>query len=164
MTGSSRLTVSGRTGPVVAEEVRRYGRVGVETGGLVLAGYGTSSVSIAAFAGTTGITRSRLQLQISDLALDRLFGFAEQQRCWIPAQFHSHAERAFLSETDRDHGLRVQWFVSAVIPDFAAPPTRVTAWKWWRFGTEDWLAVSSPPIDHGDLRLVIFDEDGVRDS
>jgi len=164
MTGSACLIVPSRTGHVVAGEVLRYGRLGMETGGFLLAPHGTSSVSVVAFVGMSGVVRSRFRLQISDLALDQLFGFAEQQQCWIPAQFHSHADLAFLSQTDREHGLRVQGFVSAVIPDFAAPPRHVTDWSWWCFDTDDWLTTCSPSTGHGRLRQVIFDEDGVRDS
>ena len=114
------LEVPVAVGPAIAGEVRHYGALGVETGGFLLAREGTSSVCTVAFAGSTGIVRHRLQLQISEIALDKLFAFAGEEGCWVPAQFHSHAEEAFLSRTDREYGLRVPGFISAVVPDFAA--------------------------------------------
>jgi hypothetical protein len=151
-----------RAGHVIAEEVRRFGQRGVETGGLLLAPRGQGTVTIAAFAGKAGITRERLLFQVSALALDRLFGFADQRSCWVPAQFHSHAAAAFLSLTDQQHGLRVTGFTSAVIPRFADPSTSVAAWGWWRFSSEEWNLCPPPETEGNDVEVVIFDEEGVR--
>jgi proteasome lid subunit RPN8/RPN11 len=158
------LTVPDTAASAIASEVRRYGVVSVETGGFLLAPLGTEAVSIVAFAGAKGIKRDRLYLEISEIALDRLFGFAEDKQCWVPAQFHSHAGPAFLSRTDREHGLRVPGFISAVVPDFAEPSARMTAWAWFRFDQGGWHSVSSPPAAQRDLCQVTFDEEGVRDS
>jgi hypothetical protein len=156
------LAVPAGAGPVIADEICRYGRRGTETGGFLLAPEGTGSVSIVAFAGAAGITRRRLLFQVSELALDRLFGFAAARRCWVPAQFHSHAAGAFLSVTDQEHGLRVSGFASAVVPEFADPPAAVAAWSWWRFDDGEWVGAPAPRTADGDLEAVIFDEDGVR--
>jgi hypothetical protein len=161
---ASRLELPAGAGRVIASDVGRYGALGVETGGFLLALTGTGSVSTVAFAGTRGITRHRLRLQISEIALDQLFGFAEQHSSWVPAQFHSHAGKAFLSQTDREYGLRVPGFISAVIPEFTEPPEHPDAWTWWRFDGPDWNETSRPQAGSGDVRQVIFDEDGVRDK
>jgi len=161
---SAPLTVPREISSAIADEVRRYGKMNVETGGFLLAPQGTEAVSTVAFASVKGIVRHRLRFQISEIALDRLFGFAESTGCWIPAQFHSHAGCAFLSRTDREHGLRVPGFISAVIPDFADPPAEVTAWTWWRFNQGDWAPASSPHTAKRDLRQVIFAEEGIHDS
>jgi hypothetical protein len=100
--------------------------------------------------------------QVSELAMDRLFEFAADRGYWVPAQFHSHLARAFLSVTDQEHGLRVNGFTSAVVPDFADPPASVAAWSWWRFGSGGWVAAPAPHTADGDVEVVIFDEDGVR--
>jgi hypothetical protein len=157
------LDVPAEAGPAIADEVRRYGALDVETGGFLLAPEGTATVCTVAFAGTSGITRRRLQLQISEIALDQLFAYVGKQACWVPAQFHSHAEEAILSRTDREHGLRVPGFISAVIPRFADPPASPDTWTWWRFDGTGWQPVGSPRAGHRDLRQVIFDEDGIRD-
>jgi proteasome lid subunit RPN8/RPN11 len=163
MTGAVALDVPAAAGPAIADEVRRYGALDVETGGFLLAPEGTGSVCTVAFAGTSGIIRRRLQLQISEIALDQLFAFAGEEGCWVPAQFHSHVGEAFLSKTDRERGLRVPGFISAVIPGFTDPPACPGTWTWWRFDGTGWHPVGSPRAGHRDLRQVSFDEDGVRD-
>jgi len=162
MTAAIPLDIPAVAGPAIAAEVRRYGALDVETGGFLLAPEGTGSVCTVAFAGTSGITRRRLQLQISEIALDKLFAFASEQGCWVPSQFHSHAGEAFLSWTDREHGLRVPGFTSAVVPDFADPPASPDAWTWWLFSQGEWHPVDCPRAVDRDLRQVTFDEDGVR--
>jgi hypothetical protein len=134
----------------------------LETGGFLLAASGTGLASIVAMAGSAGITRHRLAFQVSELALDQLFGFAADRGCWVPAQFHSHAAAAFLSITDREHGLRVHGFTSAVVPDFAHPPAALAAWSWSRFADGCWIAAPCPLAADGGLEVVTFDEDGVR--
>lgn len=156
------LTVPGTAGPVIAEEVRRFGQRDVETGGFFLAPQGQGTVAVVAFAGQAGITRRRLLFQLSALALDQLFGFADRRFCWVPAQFHSHAAEAFLSFTDQQHGLRVKGFTSAVIPRFADPTAEVAAWGWWRFSSEDWIPCQPPQIEGHEVEVVVFDEEGVR--
>lgn len=163
MTAAMSLDVPAAAGPAIAAEVRRYGALDVETGGFLLGPEGTGSVCTVAFAGTSGVTRRCLQLQISEIALDQLFAYAGEQGCWVPAQFHSHAGEAFMSRTDREHGLRVPGFVSAVIPGFADPLTSLDAWTWWRFDRGEWHPAGSPSAGGCDLRQVIFDEDGVRE-
>jgi len=163
MTAVMPLAVPAAAGLAIADEVRRYGALDVETGGFLLAPEGTGSVCTVALAGTSGIIRRHLQLQISELALDQLFAYAGERGCWVPAQFHSHAGEALLSRTDREHGLRVPGFVSAVIPGFADPSTNLDIWTWWRFDQGDWHPADSPSTGGCDLRQVIFDEDGVRD-
>lgn len=162
MTAAMPLDVPAAAGPAIAAEVRRYGALDVETGGFLLAPERTVAVCTVAFAGTSGITRRRLQLQISEIALDQLFAYAGTQGCWVPAQFHSHAGEAFLSRTDREYGLRVPGFISAVIPGFADPPMSPDAWTWWRLDRDEWHTVGSPSAGGCDLRQVVFDEDGVR--
>jgi len=162
MTAASVLEVPAAAGLAIAAEVRRYGELDVETGGFLLAPEGSGSVCTVAYAGAKGITRYRLQLQISEIALDKLFAFASTQGCWVPAQFHSHAGSAFLSRIDREYGLRVPGFTSAVVPAFADPPVNPDAWIWWQFDHGDWYPVDGPRTADRDLRQVTFDEDGVR--
>jgi hypothetical protein len=156
------FTSPSTTGQVIADEVRKLGRHDFETGGFLLAPRGHEAVTVAAFAGEVGIVRERLLFQVSALALDQLFSFADQNSCWIPAQFHSHVAGAFLSHTDQQLGLRVNGFTSAVIPRFAEPPAEMAAWGWWRFSCEEWAACQSPQMGGDGVRVVIFDEEGVR--
>jgi hypothetical protein len=149
-------------GCVIANEVRQFGQRGVETGGFLLAPRAQGTVTIMAFAGEVGIVRERRLFQVSAFALDRLFDFADQRSCWIPAQFHSHAVAAFLSPTDQQLGLRVEGFTSTVIPNFANPTSKVSAWGWWRFLSEDWIACQPPHTEGDGVEILIFDEEGVR--
>ena len=156
------LALPAKAGPLIAEEVRRFGQRDVETGGFFLAPQGQGTVTVVAFAGQAGVTRQRLLFQVSSLALDQLFGFADLRACWVPAQFHSHADGAFLSFTDQRHGLRVSGFTSAVIPRFADPPARMAAWMWWRFSNEVWNPCQPPQMEGREVAVVVFDEEGVR--
>ena len=159
---SSPFALPATAGRVIAEEVRRFGQRDVETGGFLLAPRGHSTVTVVAFAGEAGIIRERLLFQVSALALDQLFGFADQRSCRIPAQFHSHAAGAFLSFTDQQLGFRVNGFTSAVIPRFTDPPAGVPTWGWWRFSSENWTPCQPPQTKGDDMEAVTFDEEGVR--
>jgi hypothetical protein len=148
----------------VIDDVTGYGTTGVETGGFFAVPRDEEAVSMVALAGTTGIVRERLYFQISERALDRLFSYADEASLWLPAQFHSHAEGAFLSRTDKEHGLSVDGFVSAVVPDFAGPPAEPSAWGWWEYHSRLWHQIASPQtLPAGEVRIVLFDEDGVRE-
>lgn len=147
-----------------ADEVGTYGKRDVETGGFLLASPDKPEISVVAFAGDVGIVRRRYLFQISERALDRIFTFADDRGLWIPGQFHSHGMGAFLSPTDREHGLRVDGFVSAVIPTYAEPPRDVARWGWWRFADGEWVDVDIGRAGIGAVELVRFDEDGIRDG
>jgi hypothetical protein len=148
----------------VIRETRSYGERSLETGGFLIAESGTDTLTGVAMAGDAGITRRRRLFQISERALDRLFTFADDQGLWIPVQFHSHERAAFMSETDAEHGLRVEGFVSTIIPEFAAPPDDVCSWRWWEFQQGDWHACSPARIVAAELDLaIVFDEDGIRE-
>jgi len=159
---SPRLALPAIAGHIIAEEVRQFGQRGVETGGFLLAPRGQGTVTVMAFAGEAGIIREHLLFQVSALALDQLFGFADQRSCWIPAQFHSHTAGPFLSITDQQLGLRVNGFTSAVIPHFANPPAKMTGWGWWRYSSEGWAPCQPPQIIGNDMEVVTFDEEGVH--
>jgi hypothetical protein len=148
----------------VTRETREYGAQLLETGGFLVARGGSDALTGVAVAGGSGIVRHRRLFQISERALDSLFTFADDGNFWIPVQFHSHQVAAFMSETDAQHGLRVEGFVSAIIPNFASPSDDVSSWGWWQFHNRDWyscapVAVHSAAVD----LVVVFDEDGVRE-
>ena len=145
MTTAMPLDVPAAAGPAIANEVRRYGALDVETGGFLLAPEGTGSVCTVAFAGTSGIIRRRLQLQISEIALDQLFGFAEEQGCWVPAQFHSHAgESVPVADRPRARPASPRVHLRRH-PRFRRPARRSPdAWTWWRFGRAEWHPADSP--------------------
>lgn len=149
----------------VAAETQFYGERSLETGGFFVAPVGSESVTGVALAGETGIVRHRRLFQITERALDRLFTYAATQDLWLPAQFHSHERMAFMSETDMQHGLRVEGFISTIIPEFAAPPLDVHAWGWWQFHAGEWRACMPPTLASGAVDfVVVFDEDGVHDA
>jgi hypothetical protein len=146
---------------LVLADVTRFGAASVETGGFFLAPRGGDEITIVAHTRTAGIVRRRRLFQISDLALDRLFGYADEHDLWIPAQFHSHARAAFLSATDVDHGLCVEGFLSTIIPYFAAPPTDPSKWGWWRY-QNTWTSIAPPRPSAAPIDAFTFDEDGVH--
>jgi hypothetical protein len=146
---------------IVIADVARFGTEDVETGGFLLAPRDNDTISVVALAGTAGIRRHRKLLQMSDLALDRLFGYADEHDLWIPVQFHSHEQAAFMSPTDIDHGFSVEGFVTTIIPRFSAPPADPSQWGWWRYDS-GWTPATPPRGTTDTASAVIFDEDGIR--
>jgi len=146
----------------IADEVRRYGEEILETGGFLLGPKGSQEITVLAFAGQIGILRSWGLFQVHELALDRLFGFADDRGLSIPAQFHSHMLRDELSPTDREHGLRVEEFISAVVPEYRMPPCDPAKWGWWRFDRDQWVRIGAATTGPGGVEIVEFDRGGVR--
>jgi hypothetical protein len=148
----------------ITDEVRAYGKQRVETGGFFLSSIeDPEQISTLALAGTAGITRKRGLFRVSGAALDRLFTWADEREMRIPAQFHSHRGRAFLSPTDLTHGLSVRGFVTCIVPFWSDPPDDPGRWGWWRFDGERWTDEPCPPADtRGTVGVVTFDERGVQ--
>src|ERR1035437_6884361 len=160
----SPFTLSNGVRACVVDFVRGLGARGVETGGFLLASRGSDTATVVAIAGTTGVIRHRDFFQISDLALDALFAYADQNDLWIPAQFHSHCRVAELSLCDIKHGLSVEDFVSTIVPFFAEPPAAVAAWGWWRYDG-GWRGVPAPAVTSEVSALTVtFDENGGREE
>jgi hypothetical protein len=150
-------------GAPLTTEVARYGAMDVETGGFFLAPEADPlRVTALAVAGERGITRRRGLFHVSGKAIDRLFGWADGQGFRIPAQFHSHGEEAFLSKTDRLDGFNVTDFISAVVPHYLKPPSDPRSWGWWIFDGDEWITLPPPETVGAGVRVVVFDEDGVR--
>ncbi len=161
---SQHLSLSHRAVAALTDEVRRYGVEGLETGGFLMASVNSEVVGAVALAGLSGIVRRPDLFQISERALDRLFTFADDGGLWIPIQFHSHRFGAHLSRTDALHGLRVEGFISTIVPSFANPPSDVAEWGWWEFRDGSWETYPPAPIQVCKLDAAVeFDEDGVRE-
>jgi len=146
---------------IVVADVTRFGALSVETGGFLLAAREDDAIAMVARAGSAGIVRRPDLFQVSDLALDRLFGYADEHDLWIPVQFHSHGLAAFMSPTDVEHGLCVEGFVSTIVPFFAAPPTDPSQWGWWRY-EEAWTPIAPPGASTAPVAAITFDEDDVH--
>lgn len=148
----------------VVNETRAYGARNLETGGFLTATTNSDDITGVAVAGTTGIERRADLFQISERALDRLFSYADEKGLWMPVQFHSHHFGAGMSLTDALHGLRVEGFISTILPRFANPPDEVSQWGWWQFTDGEWLSFPPISIDRQEPGpVVVFDEDGVRE-
>jgi hypothetical protein len=148
---------------VIREDVLAFGSKRVETGGFFLArSGGEETATVLALAGEDGITRHRGLFGVSGIALDRLFAYAEEEGLRVPAQFHSHGGRAFLSPTDLAHGLSVRGFVSCIVPFWNDPPADPHNWGWWRCDGDAWNTEPSPEVaEHTSVCVVRFDEGGV---
>jgi hypothetical protein len=151
----------------IVDETAAFGVRDLETGGFLLvprvsSADGGSPVAVIALAGDAGIVRDRGLFQIGERALDRIFVFADHHDLWIPAQFHSHKVDAFLSWTDRRHGLCVEEFISTVIPAYASPPRDLARWGWWQFAPGAWRHTDPGRVTDGTVEVVRFDEAGVR--
>lgn len=144
------------------EETAIWGARGVETGAFLLRDQDSPACCVA-LAAATGVVRHPDLFTISGRAIAELFSWADDHRMRIAAQVHSHRRGALLSRTDLEHGFSVRGFISAVIPFFAAPPRRIEQWGWWQFDGA-WQPVRAPLVTAGDLRLVRFDEEGVREA
>ena len=158
------ITIPQRAVDAVVIETRSYGNRLLETGGFLLAPTGSDSVNGVVVAGELGILRRHNLFQISERALDRLFTYADESGFWIPVQFHSHRFGAFMSNTDAEHGLRVEGFVSTIVPQFSHPPGDVGSWGWWQFQHGDWRPCLSAAIHDGEpAAALVFDESGVHE-
>jgi hypothetical protein len=88
--------------------------------------------------------------------------FADDHDLWIPAQFHSHELGPFLSLEDKEHGLRLDGFISIVVPNYAGPPSDIRLWGWWRFDSDQWSAAAAAATTDGPTEVLRFDEAGTR--
>jgi hypothetical protein len=146
----------------IVDEVKRYGLAHVETGGFLLVEAGRlDQVTLVALAGAAGIWRAGELFKVSGAALARLFDWASQEGLLVRAQIHSHRVGAFLSRTDARHGFTVEGFTSAVVPDFASPPSDPGAWGWWRCESGRWRKCAPATLSGDRAGTVWFDEEGV---
>jgi hypothetical protein len=145
--------------------VAEYGITGVESGGFLLAPAG-ATVEVVALAGSAqaGIVRRPEQLIISGAAIEVLCEWADDAGLRIVAQFHSHRRGTSLSPIDKVGGMRVQEFVSIVIPRFANPETDASSWGWWHFDSRTWRTRAAFDVVTGRTRTIVFDEGGVHDQ
>lgn len=141
------LLLPGSALGAIIDDVARYGREEVETGGFLLAATGTDAIAVVARAGTKGISRGPGLFQVCELALDALFTHADEHQLWIPAMYHSHHS--------------VPELVSVIVPFFSHPPSDTSRWGWWRFERE-WVPIAPPSPSDVDVRTIVFDEDGAR--
>jgi hypothetical protein len=148
----------------VHDNVIAYGKLDVETGLFLLAPRGSDTVTSVAFAGTRGVERRPDRFALSARAVSKLLRHLGEHDLLAAAQVHSHRGRAFLSQTDLDHGFSVEGFISAVIPHYDRPPSDPRGWGWWRYERGRWEPIEpfSLSANASDVSAVIFDEDGVH--
>jgi hypothetical protein len=160
------------TGPAITQaavaavvaDVARYGAAGVETSGFLLVPRSDPTMTaVAAMAGAAGITRCPDQLIISGAAVDVLSEWADNHDLRVAVQFHSHAAAAFLSPIDRRGGIRIDGFISTVLPTFHAPPAATARWGWFVFADGDWNPRPALATVAGGIQTIRFDEDGIGD-
>ncbi len=144
------------------DEIKVFGVEDLETGAFLLApATAPDRIRVVALAGHQGITRRPDQFIVAGAALERLFGWAEDHQLRVRAQLHSHRGPAFLSHTDRSHGLNVPGFLATIVPCFAAPPRTPSAWGWWRYDSI-WRPTAPSASNAQPASIVRFDEGGVR--
>jgi hypothetical protein len=149
--------------PAITAEVRRYGRLDLETGGFLLGPEAEPTrIEVIALAGDRGIERAWGLFRVSGRAVERIFAWAEERALRIPAQFHSHDRGARLSPLDRREGFNVRGFISCVVPSYRTPPTDPGAWGWWWFDGTAWVHAPGPVLRADEVTVVTFDEAGVR--
>lgn len=159
----SALLVTRDTVNALINEIAEWGARTAETGGFLLAPEDRPDrMSILALAGHAGITRRPRLFTVSGTAIDQLFTWAGEREMRIRAQVHSHAHGAFLSQTDLDHGFDVNGFITAVIPQFTAPPAQPGDWGWWQWAAGGWQRRRAPDAVAGKVQLLHFDEEGIR--
>jgi hypothetical protein len=161
---TANLTIPSSSIETMVSEIIKYGKTDVETGGfLISSNTSPDEIVVVACAGSgEGIFRHALQFKISGLALNRLFDWATDNNYRIVAQFHSHQNEAFMSNPDKMYGLRVQGFISVIVPYYETPSQDPTVWRWWEFKDKEWLPCSAPRSNNAEIDVVYFDEGGVR--
>jgi proteasome lid subunit RPN8/RPN11 len=146
-------------------DIAIYGTQKLETGAFLLAPAGAPNwLAVLALAGTQGITRRPDHFSVTGEALEQLFEWAEDHHLRVRAQVHSHSGPAFLSRTDRTHGLNVPGFTTTVVPSYTDPPRTVAGWGWWRHEDGDWRTVPPAVVGAHPASIVRFDMGGVRDA
>lgn len=146
----------------MADEVFRWGALGAETGAFLLRPRkGLSLPGVVALAGLSGVERRVDQFAMSGACMDRLSEWAEENEYRIAAQVHSHLDEAFLSPIDRVGGLRMEGFISGVVPNFAEPDPFSGSWGWWTFRDGDWRTRESRDVIDEEVTVLVFDEGGV---
>jgi hypothetical protein len=104
------------------EELADDGRRGVE--GIVLwlgsRAPGLARVTHIALLRGPGVRRKRYLLEIDPLVISDITDLACEKGLVLLGQIHSHAPecRTDLSDTDRDHGVAVPYYLSVVAPAF----------------------------------------------
>ena len=158
----SGFRLSNLAGEIIASEVVRWGALGVETGAFLLCPRkGLSLPSVVALAGLSGVQRHVDQFTLSGVCIDLLSEWAEENDYRIAAQVHSHLDEAFLSSIDRVGGLRMEGFISGVVPNFAEPDPFPGSWGWWTFTDGDWRTRQLPDVIDEEVTVLVFDEGGV---
>lgn len=148
----------------VIDDIHFFGELAVESGAWLLASEADPvRIGHVALLGETGIVRHHDQLIVSGKAIAALFEWAVEQSLVVRAQIHSHGREAFMSETDRRFGLTVDGFIAAIVPFARVASPRPDAWRWWEFGGGCWSSADPAVPGDGVVRVVRFDEAGVRD-
>jgi hypothetical protein len=146
----------------IADDVADYGKQRLETGALLLAKPGDTTVTTIAIAGTAGVTRGYGRFVLTMPVIDQLFTYAETNSLQVVAHVHSHGRDAFLSPIDRAGIIRMTGFIAAVIPTFATPPRDPAEWGWWTFRDGDWQDHPPAVMTDDAVEVVTVDADGVR--
>jgi proteasome lid subunit RPN8/RPN11 len=161
---SNRLVLPRNVIEEMCEHVSTYGRLGVETGALLMCDLQSGVVTTLALAGEAGVTRRSGLFILSMPVINQAFTFAEDRDLQVRAQVHSHARGAFLSPTDRRGNLTMNGFIAAVIPHFEQPPQNPSSWGWWTFSAGNWR--TSDPAIVGTVpigKVLTVDADGVSE-
>jgi hypothetical protein len=153
----SALLLPDRMPARIAAEARVAGADLVETGGFILAAE-QGPASVLALTGEKGITRRRDLFHVSGLALAALFEWAEDRELTVAAQWHTHGRRAFLSDTDLEHGFNVPGFTTTVVPYYRQASPDANDWGWWTFDSGEWVAVSAPDSVPAFFSVITFEE------
>jgi hypothetical protein len=146
------------------DDVRQHGQRDRETGALLLTAPGSDEVAVVALPADTGILRRPDLFTITRPAFNSLFTYTEDADLQVRAMIHSHRGAAFLSATDRTHGLNLRGFISAVIPNYAFPPGRPDHWGWWRFN-DSWIPTVPATFEESlpAPKIIRFDAEAVHD-
>lgn len=142
--------------------IQKHGVADCEAGGFFLGLRETPIASVLALAEGRGVERHRGVFRLSGMAIEALFEWADAEGLRVWAQVHSHPRGSFLSPTDARDGFRVTGFLSAVVPNFANPPTQPSSWRFWRFTGGAWKQEEPAAVVVGAGKIVEFDEEGVR--
>jgi hypothetical protein len=158
----SRLSITTGCVATIAYEVAAWGARDVETGGFLLGG-DDGRLATVALSARVGITRRRDLFVVSGRAIAGLFAYANERGLAVRAQFHSHAQEAFLSKSDLTHGFGVDGFITCVLPTYASPPRDAAGWGWWVY-RRAWTPTAAPLVARGEALVVRFDEGGARET
>lgn len=157
------LTLPAGMTQTIARVARAAGTELVETGGFILGRPGSGAGTVLALTGDSDVDRQKHLFHVGGLALATLFDWAEERELSVLAQWHTHRYKAFLSDTDLEHGFNVRGFHTSVVPDYETASPDPADWGWWTYTGDEWTPAAAPAVGNAAFLTITFEKGRVHE-